>query len=274
MSWINAFIEGKSIEGVREDIRRGKPSLGKNKLLRLRQAATNICMIEKMLRSDAQDEGAQNVLEALDKIHNSNEVPAKYEKCLELLRKLQSRPGKEGKAIIWSHNVANIQQLSKFLHANDIGNEMLYGATPIDSSDDYDDVKSRNEIIDAFHHDDSKFKVIIANPQAVGESISLHKACLNAIYMDRDFNAATFIQSKDRIHRYGLEQKDEVNYFFLICANTVDEKIDNRLAEKEKRMQEMIDKEDIPLLSLYASEDEEDYDDVKACLDSYERKRV
>lgn len=261
------------MDAVRKDILRSRPLLGKNKLLRLRQAVTNIGLVEKMLRRDAQDAGARKVLKALDNINKNNEAPAKYERCLELLRKLQDQRGKESKVIIWSHSVPNIKQLSKFLNVNDIDNEMLYGDTPIDSSDDYDDVKSRNEIIDAFHHDDSRFKVIIANPQAVGESISLHKACLNAIYMDRDFNAATFIQSKDRIHRYGLKKKDKVNYYFLTCADTVDEMIDKRLAEKERRMQEMIDKEEIPLLSLYDSVDEEHYDDVKACLDDYERSR-
>ena len=240
--------------------------------MRLRQAATNIGLIEKILRSDAQEAGAHSVLEALDMIEKNNEIPAKYYRCLVLLREIQTRHGKQGKAIIWSHYVSNIKQLSKFLRVNDINNEMLYGATPIDSSNDYDNVKSRNEIIDEFHRDSSQLKVIIANPQAVGESISLHMACLNAIYMDRDFNAAIFIQSKDRIHRYGLKQEDKVNYYFLMSKGTVDETIDKRLAEKEKRMREMIDKEEIPLLSLYASEDEERDDDVKAFLNDYDRK--
>ena len=270
---IYAFIEDKSIDAVRANIRRGRPLLGKNKLMRLRQAATNIGLIEKMLRSDAEDAGARLVLKALDRINKNNEIPAKYEKCLELLHKLQSQPGKEGKAIIWSHYVSNIKQMSKFLLVNGIDNEMLYGATPIDNSDNYANIKSRNEIIDAFHHDDCSYKVIIANPQAVGESISLHKACLNAIYLDRDFNAASFIQSKDRIHRYGLKRKDQVNYYFLMCADTVDETIAARLKKKEERLLELIDKEDIPLLCLYDSEEEERDDDVKAFLDDYDRKR-
>jgi hypothetical protein len=31
----------------------------------------------------------------------------------------------------------------------------------------------------------------------------LHKVCQNAIYVDRTFNAAHFLQSEDRIHRLG-----------------------------------------------------------------------
>ena len=60
---------------------------------------------------------------------------------------------------------------------------------------------------------ENSFKVLIANPHAVGESISLHKACHNALYFEQGFNAGVYMQSKDRIHRVGLEMSDETNYF-------------------------------------------------------------
>jgi hypothetical protein len=34
--------------------------------------------------------------------------------------------------------------------------------------------------------------------------VSLHKVCQHAIYLERSFNAAHFIQSMDRIHRQGM----------------------------------------------------------------------
>ena len=46
--------------------------------------------------------------------------------------------------------------------------------------------------------------VMIANPATLAESISLHKCCQNAIYVNRNYNAAQFIQSKDRIHRINM----------------------------------------------------------------------
>src|SRR3546814_10790138 len=66
---------------------------------------------------------------------------------------------------------------------------------------------SREAIIDGFHRAPGQ-AILIANPQAVGESISLHKACRTAIYFDRAFNAGRYIQSKDRIHRYNPKGGD------------------------------------------------------------------
>ena len=65
-------------------------------------------------------------------------------------------------------------------------------------------------------HYNSDFHVVIANPFSVSESISLHNGCHNAIYMERDYNAANFLQSKDRIHRVGLSEDVVTNYFYLI----------------------------------------------------------
>ena len=114
----------------------------------------------------------------------------------------------------------------------------MYGATPVATGDeDEDEVETREKIIAEFNKLDSAFKVIIANPFAVSESISLHKACHNAIYMERSFNAAHFIQSKDRIHRYGLEPETETNYYYLLSEESIDEVIHDRLIEKETRLE-------------------------------------
>ncbi len=83
----------------------------------------------------------------------------------------------------------------------------------------------REKIIEEFHSIDSRFKVVIANPFAVSESILLHKACHTAIYMERTFNAAKFLQSKDRIHRVGLDQNTITNYYYLLSVNSIDETI-------------------------------------------------
>src|SRR3546814_7484048 len=92
---------------------------------------------------------------------------------------------------------------------------------------------SREAIIDGFHRAPGR-AILIANPQAVGESISLHKACRTAIYFDRDFNAGRFIQSKDRIHRYNPAGGEAVTYHHLVTPGTVDQDIEPRLTVKER----------------------------------------
>jgi SNF2 family DNA or RNA helicase len=129
---------------------------------------------------------------------------------------------------------------------------------------------TREEIIDRFHSTSGN-AVLIANPQAVGESISLHKACRSAIYFDRDFNAGRFIQSKDRIHRYNPNGGGPVTYYHLISPGTVDEDIDARLIVKERRLADLVDSDEIPLLTAGG---DDDTDDIRAILESYERRKT
>ena len=131
-------------------------------------------------------------------------------------------------------------------------------------------VHTREKIVKAFQNPDCPFKVIIANPFAVAESISLHKACHNAIYIERSFNAAHFVQSKDRIHRYGLKPDTVTNYYYVLSRDTVDETIDTRLAEKEHRMTEIMESMPIPLFSNIS----EDFgnEDIKALIRDYVRR--
>ena len=87
--------------------------------------------------------------------------------------------------------------------------------------------------------------VLLANPATLAESISLHKTCQNAIYVNRNFNAAQFIQSKDRIHRINMPVGTTANYYFILNKDSVDLSVDNRLNVKEQRMLSILDADDI-----------------------------
>lgn len=87
--------------------------------------------------------------------------------------------------------------------------------------------------------------VLIANPATLAESISLHKVCQNAIYVNRNFNAAQFIQSKDRIHRINMPDGTTATYYFLMNAYTVDDSVSEKLRIKEQRMLAILDADDI-----------------------------
>ena len=128
-------------------------------------------------------------------------------------------------------------------------------------------METREKIIAEFHKPDSTFKVIVANPFAVSESISLHKACHNAIYLERSFNAAHFIQSKDRIHRYGLKEGTETNYYYLMSEDSIDSVINDRLIFKETRLREIIESNPIPLFSNIGLDTGDD--DIKALIAEY-----
>lgn len=74
--------------------------------------------------------------------------------------------------------------------------------------------------------------VLVANPAAASEGISLHRVCQYAIYLDRSFNAAHYLQSEDRIHRLGL-RPDQVPIIEIVeCENSIDQLIAHRLESK------------------------------------------
>lgn len=250
-----------------------KQDLIKARLIRMMQAATNPNLLSVPLQQFANNEGfdAKEVVEDSSLIkevleYSKNETPAKFIKAKELIEKIIASGGK---VVVWAIYVKNILDFQEYLLENGIDCRTLYGATPVATRDEEDDdtIETREKIIAEFHKEDSSFKVIIANPFAVSESISLHKVCHNAIYMERSFNAAHFIQSKDRIHRYGLKPGIETNYYYLLSEDSIDSVINDRLRAKEERLREIIESMPIPLFSNVELETGDD--DIKALIAEY-----
>jgi len=159
----------------------------------------------------------------------------KYEKPIkiEYLKKripeiINSNP--KNKILIWSYFVRNILILEKIF--KDYNPVTIYGGIPTGS----DEGENTRETRIREFHENPNCKLMIANPQACGEGISLHKVCHYAIYLDRNFNAAYFLQSIDRIHRLGLEKNIETNIEILISENSIDEVLISRLNDKIKAM--------------------------------------
>ncbi len=90
---------------------------------------------------------------------------------------------------------------------------------------------------------------MVTNPHTLAESISLHMVAHDAIYYEYSFNLTHMLQSRDRIHRLGLPENQETNYYYLMLEgqqekrSTIDRKIYNRLEEKKNRMIEAIESE-------------------------------
>lgn len=250
-----------------------KQDLIKARLIRMMQAATNPNLLSVPLQQFANNEGvdAKEVVEDSSLIkevleYSKNETPAKFIKAKELIEKIIASGGK---VVVWAIYVKSILDFQEYLLENGIDCRTLYGATPVATGDEEDDdtIETREKIIAEFHKEDSSFKVIIANPFAASESISLHKVCHNAIYMERSFNAAHFIQSKDRIHRYGLKPGIETNYYYLLSEDSIDSVINDRLRAKEERLREIIESMPIPLFSNVELETGDD--DIKALIAEY-----
>jgi SNF2 family DNA or RNA helicase len=259
------FIESRYIEDFREDNSATvKDILNKAKLIRLRQASTNPALLSRTLKDSlANDEWEYDPNSKFttdsDEIINDSEffkkicdypnfeTPKKFILIKELLK--NDILITNGKAIIWTIFIQNAKELQEYLKENSIKSKLLIGEIPQDI---------REETISKFNDPNNlEFQVIIANPFSVAESISLHKGCHNAIYMERDYNCSNFLQSKDRIHRVGLNKNQLTRYFYFISTNSIDEVINHRLDLKIKRMEEIIN-DDIPLFSRIDDTDETD----------------
>jgi hypothetical protein len=69
----------------------------------------------------------------------------------------------------------------------------------------------------------------------------LHKVCSKALYLDRSYNAAHYLQSKDRIHRLGMPFDASVEINIYSYANSIDEAVEYNLKDKTQRMSEFLD---------------------------------
>ena len=249
-----------------------RKDLIKARLLRMMQAATNPNLLSVPLKNFALFEGFDSDVVTEDTSFISDiiqyaklETPAKFIKARELIEGIIAHGGK---VVVWAIYIKNILDFEQYLLSCGIPCKTLYGATPVATGDeDEDEIETRENIIAEFHKPDSSFNVVIANPFAVSESISLHKVCHNAIYIERSFNAAHFIQSKDRIHRYGLKPGTVTNYYYLLSEESIDEVIHNRLIEKETRLRDIIESMPIPLFENAGLETGDD--DIKALIAEY-----
>lgn len=189
-------------------------------------------------------------LEDLFERYTQYEVPPKLACAVERVR---ARAERGEKTIVWSSFVRNLELLARLLASFDP--VVLHGAVP--TALDMDDApeSSREALLDKFKTLPSCF-VMIANPAACAESVSLHRQCNYALYLDRTFNAGSFLQSMDRIHRLGLPADAVVGYELLVSPGTIDEIVDRRLEEKVRRLGRLLDDDALRTVSLDGEEDD------------------
>ena len=174
------------------------------------------------------------------------------------------------KVIIWSSFVQNVELIA--LRLSDLGAEFIHGGVDAGDENDFD---TREGKIKRFHTDDT-CKVLVANPAACSEGISLHKVCQNAIYLDRSFNAAHYMQSEDRIHRLGLAPDAKPQIEFVECEDSIDQVVRTRLEIKVRTMAQALEDTSlsVEISSVDYDEEAEDCDsltadDAKAVIDYF-----
>lgn len=202
-------------------------------------------------------------LDIYDKIKNYSkmEIPRKLVTANKIARKIIN---KGNKVVIWSTFLLNMEIFRTQL-LEDLSPIIING-----SVSRYDDEVNRDTLIEKFKTDPSS-QILIATPASLGESVSLHKnirgenVCFDAIYLDRNYHGAQFMQSIDRIHRIGMDEDLTVQYHILVGKHTIDEKINIRLNEKWNDMMRALNDElnfDMKIESQSENEFERDYQEL------------
>ena len=181
------------------------------------------------------------------------EMSPKYQ---EVLAVVSQNAAQGRKTLVWSTFIRSLNTLQRVLAR--FNPAMVHGGT-----------LDREGQIQRFRGDPDCM-VLLSNPATLGEGISLHHECHDAVYVDRDFAAGRFLQSLDRIHRLGLSPDVTTRITVLETAGTVDEVVTARLAHKLEFMGGILDD---PAVQQLADLDEEpsiggglDRDDLRAMM--------
>lgn len=183
-------------------------------------------------------------------------------KLREVLAQVRANARLGRKTLVWSTFVRNLTTLDRLLKP--YAPAMVHGGT-----------EDREAQIARFRTDPDCM-VMLSNPATLGEGISLHHECHDAIYVDRDFAAGRYLQSVDRIHRLGLPPGTETRVKILVSKGSIDEIVAQRLALKLDFMGTVLDD---PAVNELAEVDDEpplgeglssgDLDQLLAHLDAH-----
>ncbi|MFI1913254.1 DEAD/DEAH box helicase [Nocardia sp. NPDC020380] len=160
------------------------------------------------------------------------EMSPKYQEVLAIVA---ANAAQGRKTLVWSTFVRSLLTLERIL--DEFSPVVVHGGT-----------NDREAQIARFRNDPDCM-VLLSNPATLGEGISLHHHCHDAVYVDRDFAAGRFLQSLDRIHRLGLAPETETRIAVLASEGTIDEVVDQRLGDKLTFMGTILDDPAVRMLA-------------------------
>lgn len=171
--------------------------------------------------------------EVVNLIHSISQT-TKMKACIKEISRLVNE---KKTVIVWCMFVDTMKNVKKLLDKQGIHARIVNGEV---------ELSERQTIISEFKNQD--IQVLITNPHTLAESVSLHEVCHDAVYLEYSYNLVHLLQSKDRIHRLGLEPGQYTQYHYFMSefiyngeVYSLDEQIFNRLSEKEQIMLDAID---------------------------------
>jgi SNF2 family DNA or RNA helicase len=242
-----SIVDAKSWQDKLEALRRGRP-------IRLLQAAANPDLLNSgdAFFATPRISGENPTLMERLATYPSRETPAKSLAALDIIRQVAADGGK---VVCWSNFISNLDHFSSLVKEHlglpvfqvdgrvPSGDDALHAAAT-NADERPGETDTREQIIARFL-DSPGPAVLVTNPASCSESISLHRTCWNAIYLDRTYDCALYLQSIDRIHRLGLPPDARVQIHVLSAeldaSPTIDGLVAAALARKARVMQMLLE---------------------------------
>jgi SNF2 family DNA or RNA helicase len=233
--------------------------LRRARIIRLRQCSAYVGLLAKPLSDSDVDVTKTSDLYEIIRTYDQLETPAKILQLEKLISKIL---GRKEKVVVWCNFIGALKLIQKHFQKLKVNCEVLYGETPIEQTS-VEQGETRERLINRFKDSESGLNLLIANPGACAESISLHKTCHHAIYYDLSYNCAQYLQSLDRIHRVGGSETQEAHYYFLQNKNAIDRDVMENIDRKVQKMFGVLE-DRIPQPDLVGDENQEE-------IQAYER---
>lgn len=182
-------------------------------------------------------------IDEIDFVDYSQEIKDLIQKCdkssklLNTVETIKQLVSQNKSVVVWCIFIDSIKSISHELEKMGIRTECIYGEVSLED---------RQDILTRFKEGD--INVLITNPHTLGESVSLHGVCHDALYFEYSYNLVHLLQSKDRIHRLGLPEKQYTQYHYMMTQYqtnddywSLNNEIYQRLKDKEQLMLDAID---------------------------------
>ena len=192
---LNISEIARDIVGLDPRINSHKDEIEKKIMKLLVSVTIPIETAEGLLATDSLNQLTNKAtIEILKGIIDEGPASSKIKKAISITNNLIEN---NEKVIVWTNwRRANVEFINSF--DSGIAKQLVGGMTN----------EERREVVEEFKKGD--LNVLVANPSVAGEGISLHDVCKNAIYINRSFNAIEYLQSRDRIHRIGIEESPKI----------------------------------------------------------------
>jgi len=203
-----------------------------NKIIRMHEAAEmdlSNAVRDYRIRGLSSEERSEKRMLAITALNYLRQVVgmAKAEQTLEIVR-----PTLEAgeKIVIFGHHKAVLDKLEEDVTKAGFKNVRIDGQVT---------GNKRQKLIDEFQSDPD-CKVMIASILAMGMGVNL-VAASSVFIVERQWTPAVEEQGEDRLWRIGQEK--EVTVWYLVTADTVDDKMNHLIERKRKMVRQIIDGE-------------------------------